>query len=206
MGDVVAPPLRRNRDFVLLQVGQALSTLGSESTAVAYPLLVLALTHSPLKAGIVGFCRLGPYAVVVLLAGLAVDRWDRKRLMLLSDGVRTLAMTSIVVALALGRLGYPQIVIAAALESTMFALFNIAELGTLASVVPKRQLPDAAAVEQARLSGIFLAGAPLGGFLFGVGRALPFLADATGAPRSPRASPGSGSGRFFVRRRSSSPG
>ena len=43
-------PLRRNRDFVLLQTGQALSTVGSESAAVAYTLLVLALTHSPAKA------------------------------------------------------------------------------------------------------------------------------------------------------------
>ena len=52
-------PLRRNRDFVLLQVGQGLSTLGSTSTYVAYPLLVLALTHSAAKAGAVGFAKYG---------------------------------------------------------------------------------------------------------------------------------------------------
>lgn len=44
-------PLRRNRDFVLLQVGQALSTIGSTSTQIAYPLLILAITHSPATAG-----------------------------------------------------------------------------------------------------------------------------------------------------------
>ena len=42
-----AVPLRKNRDFVLLQVGQTLSTIGSEATALAYPLLVLAATGSP---------------------------------------------------------------------------------------------------------------------------------------------------------------
>ena len=47
-------PLRKNRDFVLLQVGQTLSTIGSESTGIAYPLLVLAITHSPVQAGVVG--------------------------------------------------------------------------------------------------------------------------------------------------------
>jgi hypothetical protein len=49
-------PLRRNRDFVLLQSGQLLSSAGSASSAIAYPLLVLAFTHSP--AGIVGFATL----------------------------------------------------------------------------------------------------------------------------------------------------
>jgi hypothetical protein len=55
-------PLRRNRDFILLQAGQALSTIGSEASGVAYTLLVLALTHSPAKAGLVGFARIVPYA------------------------------------------------------------------------------------------------------------------------------------------------
>jgi len=50
-------PLRRNRDFVLLQVGQALSTVGSEASGIAYTLLVLALTGSPAKAGLAAFAR-----------------------------------------------------------------------------------------------------------------------------------------------------
>ena len=45
----------RNRDFVLLTAGQLLSTLGSQLTTIAYPLLVLVVTHSPAKAGVVGF-------------------------------------------------------------------------------------------------------------------------------------------------------
>jgi hypothetical protein len=42
-----AVPLRRNRDFMLLQIGQLLSSAGTSSTSIAFPLLVLALTHSP---------------------------------------------------------------------------------------------------------------------------------------------------------------
>jgi len=67
-------PLRKNRDFVLLQVGQTLSTIGSESTGIAYPLLVLAVTHSPVEAGVVGFARILPWALFGFLAGAAVDR------------------------------------------------------------------------------------------------------------------------------------
>src|SRR6185436_13229678 len=49
--------LRGNRDFLLLQAGQLGSTLGSMSASVAYPLLVLATTRSPLLAGVVGVAR-----------------------------------------------------------------------------------------------------------------------------------------------------
>jgi hypothetical protein len=48
---LTAVPLRRNRDFLLLQAGQLLSEVGTESAAIAYPLLVLAVTGSAAKAG-----------------------------------------------------------------------------------------------------------------------------------------------------------
>ena len=170
--------LRRNRDFVLLQVGQGLSTIGSTSVQIAYPLLVLALTHSPAKAGVVGFANILPYALFALFAGVAADRWNRKRVMIAMDLVRVLGMTSIVVALSLDRLTFAQIAVVAFLEGSAFVFFNIAEVGALRSVVPARQLPAAAAAEQARIASVTLAGPPLGGVLFGLGRSLPFLADA----------------------------
>jgi MFS family permease len=170
-------PLRKNRDFVLLQVGQTLSTIGSESTGIAYPLLVLAITHSPVQAGIVGFARLVPWALFGVLAGAAVDRLPRKRMMIVSDIVRIGAVTSIVVAIAVDRISFAQIAIVAFVEGTMFVFFNLAEVGALRSVVPVRQLPAAAAAEQARYATMTLVAPPLGGSLFGLGRALPFLAD-----------------------------
>ena len=171
-------PLRKNRDFVLLQVGQTLSTIGSESTGIAYPLLVLAVTHSPVQAGVVGFARVVPWALFGVIAGAAVDRLHRKRMMIVSDIVRVGAVTSIVVAIALHRLSFAQIAIVAFIEGTMYVFFNIAEIGALRSVVPGRQLPAAAAAEQARYSTMTIVAPPLGGSLFGVWRALPFLADA----------------------------
>jgi len=57
-------PLARNRDYMLLWSGAVLSELGSQTSAVAYPLLVLALTGSPAKAGVVGLARLRPFAAV----------------------------------------------------------------------------------------------------------------------------------------------
>jgi MFS family permease len=174
----VTQPLRKNRDFILLQSGQVLSTIGSESTVIAYPLLALAMTHSPAKAGIVGFARVAPWGVFGLVAGLAVDRFPRKRMMIVSDVVRACALASIVVAVAVGRLTFAQVAAVAFLEGSMYVFFNIAEIGALRSVVAREQLPTAAAAEQARYSTVTIVAPPLGGSLFGIGRAFPFLAGA----------------------------
>jgi hypothetical protein len=171
-------PLRRNRDFVLLQLGQLLSTGGSESTTIAYPLLVLALTHSPAQAGLVTFARLAPFALFGLLAGVAADRWNRKRLMIAADGVRALAVGALAMLILSGQAAVWAILVAAFAEGTGSALFNTAQAGALRAVVPARQLPDAVGVQEARRASVRLGGPPLGGALFGLGRSVPFLVDA----------------------------
>src|SRR5216683_3568863 len=88
-------PLRRNQDFLLLWSGQAVSVLGSQVSRIAYPLLVLAMTGSPAKAGLAGFAATLPYLLFPLLAGGLVDRLDRKRLMIGCDAVRLAAVGSI---------------------------------------------------------------------------------------------------------------
>jgi MFS family permease len=174
---VTLVPLRRNRDFVLLQVGQTLSTIGSESTAIAYPLVVLAITHSPAQAGAVAFARIFPWALFGFAAGVVADRVNRKRIMVASDLIRVAALASLLVAFAVDRVTVVQIALVAFVEGSMYVFFNVAELGALRSVVPGRQLPAAAAAEQARYSTVTLVAPPLGGALFGLGRALPFVAD-----------------------------
>ena len=171
-------PLRRNRDFVLLLSGRLLSTLGSQVTAIAYPLLVLALTQSPAKAGIVGFAGLVPHASLGLFAGVAADRWNRKWLMIAADGVRMLAIAVLATLILLDRVAFWQIVIAAFVEGTGAAFFNTAHAGALRSVVPPRQLPAAIGALRARAAAVTLAGPPLGGVLFALGRAVPFVFDA----------------------------
>jgi predicted MFS family arabinose efflux permease len=87
-------------------------------------------------------------------------------------------VTSLVVAISLHRISFAPIAIVAFVEGTMYVFFNVAEIGALRSVVQGRQLPAAAAAEQARYSTVLLVAPPLGGSLFGLGRALPFLTDA----------------------------
>jgi MFS family permease len=175
---VEAVPLRRNRDFVLLQAGQLLSNVGTQVTQIAYPLLVLALTHSPAKAGIVAFARALPLWIFALPGGLAADRFNRKWLMILADVVRAAAMAALGVTVALGRATFWQVAVVSFAEGAGAALFGGATMGAVRAVVPKPQLPMATSVLTARLAIVRLAGPPLGGLLFGVGRSLPFLADA----------------------------
>lgn len=171
-------PLSRNRDFVLLQAGQLLSATGTQASALAYPLLVLALTHSPAKAGIVGAVRIVPFAGFALLAGVAADRWNRKCLMLTADAIQLLAIATLASLIALGTIPFVVIAVIAFVEGAASVFFSTASTGALRSVVPKQQLPDAAGVQQARLSVVRLVGPSAGGALFGVGRAVPFAVDA----------------------------
>jgi MFS family permease len=145
---------------------------------VAYPLLVLALTDSPATAGLVGTAQTLPFLLMYVPAGAVVDRWDRKRIMLVADVGRAIAMATIVLAMAVDRLTIAQILVVALIEGTLFVFFDLAEGAALPHIVPKEQLPTAMAQNQARVQGASLAGQPLGGFLFGIGRAYPFLFDA----------------------------
>jgi hypothetical protein len=70
---------------MLLWSGQLVSNIGSQVSQLAFPLVVLAITRSPAQAGLVGALRGLPFALLCLPAGALVDRWDRKRVILLSD-------------------------------------------------------------------------------------------------------------------------
>ena len=125
--------LWRNRSYMLLWSGQAISTIGTQVSTVAFPLLVLFLTHSPAQAGLMGAVRALPYLFFSLPAGALVDRWDRKRVMIVCDTGRAIAMGSIPVALALSHLSMVQLYIVSAVEGTLFVFFNIAEVACIAA-------------------------------------------------------------------------
>ena len=90
--------LWRNRDFLLLWSGQALSDFGGAVSDLAFPLLVLAVTHSVAQAGFAAALRALPATLFSLFAGVLVDRWNRRWVMLLCDSGRTLSLASIPVA------------------------------------------------------------------------------------------------------------
>src|SRR5437879_10773591 len=134
-----------NLDYMLLWSGQLVSNVGTQVSTLAFPLLILALTNSPAQAGFAGALRAFPYLIFSLPAGALIDRWDRKRVMILCDMGRALTVTTIAAALWLDVLTVWQIYAAAFIEGSFFVFFNIAEVAALPRVVPKDQLPQAAA-------------------------------------------------------------
>ena len=168
--------LRRNRDFVLLQAGQLLSSAGSSFTGVAYPLLALSLTHSPAKAGFVSFARLLPIPLLGLVAGVAADRWPRRRIMLGADVLRATSLGALAVVVAVEPVFWV-VPVVAFVEGTGDVFFGASSIGATRAVVPPAELPAAVGVQQTRSASVGIAGPPIGGVLYGIGRAIPFAAD-----------------------------
>jgi len=170
--------LRANRNFRLLWIGQVLSDIGSQIGSLAYPLLVLALTHSALVAGVVATAAGAASFAVRLPAGALADRLDRRRTMIVCDAVRTLALAALAVLVATDVVAWPVVMVVAMIDRTGETLFTPAANAALPLIVADEQLESAWAVSEGRQYAANIVGPPLGGLLYGLGRAVPFLADA----------------------------
>lgn len=173
-----AVPLIRNRDYVIRFAGQIVSTLGTRISSIAFPLLTLSLTQSALQVGIVSALGNLPTIIVGLPAGALIDRWDRKKVAILSDAVRGVNLVSIPVALAFGQLTVWQLYATALLDGLMSVLFFTALQASTRRIVPVEQLAQGAQYDQFAVFSLGVIGPPLGGLLYGIGNAIPFLADA----------------------------
>ncbi|MFI0897397.1 MFS transporter [Streptomyces sp. NPDC020983] len=175
-----AVPLRRNRRFQALWIGAAAAHLGQETVEVASPLLVLGLTGSPVLAGLFGFTEVGTAILAGLPAGVAVDRLDRRGVLLVSEAVRALTLALVVGCLAAGAAGVGLLLGAAVVLGAATAFGAPARMLLLRAVVPDHQLTAALSRDEARGGAAALAGPPLGGALYLASRAYPFAAAALG--------------------------
>ncbi|HTK09696.1 MAG TPA: MFS transporter [Ktedonobacteraceae bacterium] len=174
----VAIPLWRNRDYLILLSGKNISRLGSGISQLALPLLVLALTGSAVQAGLLGTVEVLPQLFFGLIAGALVDRWNRKRVMILCDTGRALILMAVGVGLIFKQLPLPLLYLLVALEGICAVFFDLAAASRLPHVVTKEQLPTAVAQDQTGMAVLSLLSPSLGGMLFSLATFLPFLADA----------------------------
>jgi MFS family permease len=162
----------------MLWVGQLLSDTGTEVGLLAYPLLILALTHSAALAGVVGTARAIALLCLQLPGGALADRLDRRLTMIICDTVRAGMLALLVLLIVLHLAPWPVVLIVSLIDGGARAIFDPAATAALPGIVPDGQLERAWAATEGRLYAASLAGPALGGVLFGLGRAVPFLADA----------------------------
>ena len=174
----VSTQRRANRAFQLLLIGSSVSMLGSGFTAIAYPMLALYLTGSPLKAGWVACAAVAPRVIMYVPAGVLVDRWDPRRVMLLSESGRGAVVIVIAVTVAAARPGVWLLVSCAIVEGTLEAFSTLAERCYVRSLVESDQVASAQAQMEARTHVVALTSRPLGLFLFWLSPIGPFLCDA----------------------------
>jgi len=175
----INPTLWKTPDYMRLWTAQVVSTFGSSASSVIYPLLILALTNSPSAAGVASALRILPYLLLSIPVGALVDRWDRKRVMIVCDLGRLAAVACIPIAIWFDLLALWQLYVVSLVEGTFFVFFNIAEVAALPRVVPRDLLPAATAQNQAAFGAAVVAGPSVGTLLYeSLGRAAPFVFDA----------------------------
>jgi MFS family permease len=160
-------PLRRNKGFRMLWIGQLLSDTGSDIGLLAYPLLILALTHSAVLAGIVGTAREVALICLQLPAGALSDRLDRRLTMIACDVMRAVLLVALGVLIALQLASWPVVLVVSVVEGSASAIFNPAATAALPGIVPDGQLEEAWAATEARTWGASLAGTALDAVSYG---------------------------------------
>ena len=179
LSTAVAPvPLRRNAGFRMLWIGQVVSDTGTNAAFIAYPLLILELTHSAALAGVIGTVRLVVQIVLGLPGGALTDRFDRRLTMITCDAIRAVVLALLVALVVLHVVTWPVVMVVSLIDGGANVLFDPSATAALPVIVADSQLEQAWAATEARSYGASLVGPALGGLLFGLGSAVPFLADS----------------------------
>jgi MFS family permease len=133
------PPtsLARNRSFLLLWAGQFVSQIGDRLAWVAFPWLVYEATGSTLGTGAVFALYTLPYLFFGAAAGVLVDRFDRRRVMIAMDVLR--AGLALLVPLAAGW-SLPLVYVLSFAIATCGVLFEPARLAMVPEIVAKGRL------------------------------------------------------------------
>lgn len=166
-------------EYRKLWAASAVSNLGDGVTMVAGPLLAATLTRDPVLVAGLMFAQRLPWLLFSLPGGALIDRLDRRLLMGSVDILRTALIGALGVAVLLDWASLPMMYVVFFLVGTCEVFFANSSLAILPSVVPKASLEKAnGRMFAAELVANDFAGKSLGGFLFGIAAALPFLVDA----------------------------
>ncbi len=155
----------KHRDFRILWIGTIISHSGDWMDQIALNWLVLEISNSPLSLGLVNLFRAIPVLICTPLGGVAADHWERRRILLVTQSI------SMVLAFVLGALVTTQwvnlweIYIIAALRGAVMSFNMPARQSMISNLVPRKDLPNAVALNMATNHLTRVLGPSLGGVL-----------------------------------------
>lgn len=168
-----------SRNYRLFFIGQAISLIGTWMTQVATIWLVYHLTNSAFLLGVVGFCGQIPSFLVTPLGGIFVDRWNRHRILVITQ---ILAMIQSLTLAALALTGIIQIwhiIVLSIFQGFINAFDSPARQAFVTELIEKREdLGNAIALNSSIFNGARLVGPAIAGLLIAsVGAGACFLID-----------------------------
>jgi MFS family permease len=153
-------------NFLLLWQGQLVSILGDVVYNIALGFWVLSATGSTALMGGLMAASLLPRIVVSPVAGVIVDRFDRRRLMILMDVIRGAAVVSVAAAALLGHLQVWMVFAAGIIDGVCGAFFSPSVLSVIPDITAREKIVQANSVFSMIQTGGNIVGNSAGGFLF----------------------------------------
>ncbi|MGN6391256.1 MAG: MFS transporter [Gemmatimonadales bacterium] len=169
----------RHRNYRLFFAGQSLSLVGTWITRIATSWLVYRLTGSALLLGVVGFCGQIPTLFLAPVAGVFVDRWNRHRVLVVTQ-VLSMLQSFALAALALaGIITVEEVLGLQVLQGIINAFDTPARQAFVVSMIEDRaDLPNAIALNSSMVNVSRILGPSIGGVLIAaVGEGWCFLVD-----------------------------
>jgi MFS family permease len=158
--------LLRTRNFALLWIGQSTSAIGSAMTTVALPLVAIStLRADPAMVALLTAATWLPWLLIGLPAGVWVDRWPRRRTLLIADIVSAAVLAVVPVAAWTGVLTMTMLLVAALLAGAAGVFANVAFNAFLPHLVGADDLMEGNARLQTSASVAMVVGPGLGGLL-----------------------------------------
>lgn len=154
------------RTFILIWFGQLISTIGSYMTEFALILWAWELTGSATSLALVSFFAQLPRIPITLIAGVVVDRYSRKQLMILGDGVAALSTVGIGGLYLTDNLQIWHLYLAAALNGGFGQIQSLAYQASISLMVPRAQLTRANSLLSSVHYGSAILGPALAGLLY----------------------------------------
>jgi len=159
-------PLLRHPDFLRLWGAHGVSQLGTHITALALPLIAAtALEASPFETGLLAALGWLPFLLVGLFAGVWVDRWRRRPVMVVADLGRAAIVAVVPAAWLLGALTIEVLYAVALLAGSLTVFFDVAYLSYLPTLIDRRQLVEGNSRLEATTSAAQIVGPGVGGIL-----------------------------------------